>query len=57
MGGLIGGNLWVEGLFARAMYVSLYKMHEVSVHGVWKTALGTASRALTRSKEPRVKLH
>jgi len=25
MGGLIGGNLWVEGLFARAMYVSLYK--------------------------------
>ena len=57
MGGLIGGNLWVEGLFARAMYVSLYKMHEVSVHGAWKTALGTASRALTRSKEPRVKLH
>ncbi|MEJ8824531.1 NAD(P)/FAD-dependent oxidoreductase [Variovorax humicola] len=57
MGGLIGGNLWVEGLFARAMYLSLYKMHEVSVHGIWKTTLGTASRVLSRSTEPRVKLH
>ena len=28
MGGLIGGNLWIEGLFARLMYRSLYKMHE-----------------------------
>jgi NADH dehydrogenase len=24
MGGLVGGNLWVEGYFARIMYVSLY---------------------------------
>lgn len=57
MGGLAGGSLWVDGLFARAMYVSLYKMHEVAVHGYWKTALWTASRALTRRTEPRVKLH
>lgn len=57
MGGLIGGNLWVEGFFARMMYQSLFKMHEVAIHGAWKTALGTASRALTRRTEPRVKLH
>ena len=57
MGGLVGGNLWVEGLFARAMYQSLFKMHEVAIHGIWKTALGTASRALTRGTGPRVKLH
>ena len=57
MGGLIGGNLWVDGVFARTMYLSLYKMHEVAVHGIVKTALGTASRVLTRSTEPRVKLH
>ncbi len=57
MGGLVGGNLWVEGLFARTMYLSLYKMHEVALHGWWKTALGSASRWLTRSTEPRVKLH
>ncbi len=57
MGSLVGGNLWVEGLFARAMYLSLYKMHEVALHGWWKTVLGSASRLLTRRTEPRVKLH
>ena len=57
MGSLVGGNLWVEGLFARTMYLSLYKMHQVALHGWWKTTLGTASRWLTRSTEPRVKLH
>lgn len=57
MGSLVGGNLWVEGLFARTMYLSLYKMHQVALHGYWKTALGSASRWLTRSTEPRVKLH
>ena len=57
MGALVGGNLWVEGLFARWMYRSLYKMHQVALHGWWKTALGSASRLLTRSTEPRVKLH
>jgi NADH dehydrogenase len=57
MGALVGGNLWVEGLFARTMYLSLYKMHEVALHGWWKTALGSASRWLTRGTDPRVKLH
>ncbi len=57
MGSLVGGNLWVDGLFARMMYLSLYKMHQVALHGYWKTALGSASRWLTRSTEPRVKLH
>ena len=57
MGALIGGNLWVEGMFARWMYLSLYKMHEVALHGYWKTALGSAGRFITRRTEPRVKLH
>lgn len=57
MGSLVGGNIWVEGLFARTMYVSLYKLHQVALHGWWKTLLGSASRLLTRGTEPRVKLH
>jgi NADH:ubiquinone reductase (H+-translocating) len=57
MGGLLGKNMWVEGLFARWMYLSLYKMHELALHGPWKTGLTTAARALARSTEPRVKLH
>jgi len=57
MGALVGGNLWVEGLFAGVMYRSLYTMHQVALHGWWKTTLGSASRALTRGTGPRVKLH
>jgi NADH:ubiquinone reductase (H+-translocating) len=57
MGSLIGGNLWIEGHFARMMYVSLYKMHELALHGYWKVALDTLARMITRRTEPHVKLH
>jgi NADH dehydrogenase len=57
MGSLVGGNLWVEGHFARLMYLSLYKMHELALHGVWKVALDTLARLITRRTEPHVKLH
>ena len=33
MGRLIGGSLLVQGLIARWMYVSLYKLHQVSLFG------------------------
>ena len=57
MGGLIGGSLMIEGLFARLMYVSLYKMHELALHGPIKVALDTLARLLVRRTEPHVKLH
>jgi len=57
MGGLIGGNLQIEGRFARLMYESLYKMHELALHGAPKVALETLSRLITRRTEPVVKLH
>jgi NADH dehydrogenase len=57
MGGLVGRNLWVEGLFARLMYSSLYKMHEYALHGPTKVALDTLARLITRRTEPHVKLH
>jgi NADH:ubiquinone reductase (H+-translocating) len=57
MGGLIGGNLWIEGLFARLMYRSLYKMHEYALHGPTKVTLDTLARLITRRTEPHVKLH
>lgn len=57
MGSLVGGNLWVEGYFARVMYLSLYKMHELALHGIWKVALDTLARMITRRTEPHVKLH
>jgi NADH dehydrogenase len=57
MGGLIGGSLMVEGLFARLMYLSLYKMHELALHGLPKVALDTLARLIVRRTEPHVKLH
>jgi NADH dehydrogenase len=57
MGGLIGGSFMIEGHFARLMYVSLYKMHELALHGLAKVALSTLARLITRRTEPHVKLH
>ena len=57
MGGLIGGNLMIEGVFAKLMYLSLYKMHELALHGWAKVSLDTLARMITRRTEPHVKLH
>ncbi|MBL8434289.1 MAG: NAD(P)/FAD-dependent oxidoreductase [Zoogloea sp.] len=57
MGGLAKGDLFIEGRFARLMYTSLYKMHELALHGWVKVALGTLARMITRRTEPHVKLH
>ncbi len=57
LGGPVGGSLMIEGAIARLMYESLYKMHEVALHGVAKTTLETLARLITRRTEPHVKLH
>jgi NADH dehydrogenase len=57
MGFISGKSLRVEGWFAKVMYRSLYKLHEVALHGPVKVALDTASRLLTRRTEPQIKLH
>ena len=57
MGGLTRGDLFIEGWFARLMYASLYKMHELALHGWVKVTLDTLARMITRRTEPRVKLH
>ena len=57
MGKLIGGSLFVEGLFARFMYLSLYRMHLYALHGAARVVFDTLGRMFTRRTEPRVKLH
>jgi NADH dehydrogenase len=57
MGFLVGRSMFIEGMFARIMYRSLYKMHEASLHGgpsvLWRTVVSTISQRPT----PSVKLH
>jgi NADH dehydrogenase len=57
MGGIIGNNLMIQGYFAKLMYLSLYKMHELAIHGFTKVFFDTISRAIVRRTDPHVKLH
>ncbi len=57
MGGLIGGSMFIEGLMARFMYTSLYRMHVMALHGAVGMALDTVSHWLRSKTSPRVKLH
>lgn len=57
MGRLIGGSLLIQGLIARWMYTSLYKMHQASILGYVGVVLDTIGRFLSRRTAPRVKLH
>jgi len=60
MGNLLGrwgGNVMVEGLIARLVYLSLYKMHLAALHGYLRTGLMTLSDILVRKHRPGLKLH
>jgi len=57
MGALAGGSMYIEGLFARLMYKSLYKMHLMTLHGFFSVFLQTLARIITHRTESRVKLH
>ncbi len=38
-------NPWIGGWFARVIYLSLYKMQELALHGFGKVALDTSCAA------------
>ena len=57
MGAITRGSIMVEGYFAKIMYLSLYKMHELALHGFTKVFFDTLARIITRRTEPHIKLH
>ncbi|BBL72773.1 NAD(P)/FAD-dependent oxidoreductase [Methylogaea oryzae] len=56
MGGL-GGSLMIEGFVARMVYLSLYKMHQLALFGVFRVGMLTLSHFFRRSVHPKIKLH
>jgi len=36
MGNLMKGSMFIEGKVARLMYLSLYRMHQLAIHGLFK---------------------
>lgn len=57
MGSLSRGSMTVEGRFARTIYVSLYRMHQIALHGYVRTGLMMLVGRLNRFLRPRLKLH
>ncbi|MDE2356522.1 MAG: NAD(P)/FAD-dependent oxidoreductase [Alphaproteobacteria bacterium] len=57
MGFVVGRGVMVEGMFARLMYDSLYKMHEAALHGGGVVAWRSLVSLLGRGPTPSVKLH
>ncbi|WP_094751943.1 NAD(P)/FAD-dependent oxidoreductase [Psychromonas sp. CD1] len=57
MGNLMKGSMKVEGRMARLVYISLYRMHQVALHGYFRTVLITIVGRINRVLRPRLKLH
>jgi NADH dehydrogenase len=57
MGGLTGGSLKIKGRIARLTYVSLYRMHQMAIHGWFRMILLTLSDRINRFLRPRLKVH
>lgn len=57
MGNLIGGSMRVEGRIARFVYVSLYRLHLIAVHGWLRAIAMILVGHINRVIRPRIKLH
>ena len=57
MGNLMRGSMMVEGRIARFVYISLYRMHQIALHGYFKTGLMMLVGRINRIIRPRLKLH
>jgi NADH dehydrogenase len=57
MGNLMKGSMFVEGRIARVMYLSLYRMHQLAIHGWWKGPFIIALSRISKIIRPKIKLH
>ncbi|MEG9476062.1 MULTISPECIES: NAD(P)/FAD-dependent oxidoreductase [Mannheimia] len=57
MGNLVSGDMFIEGKIARFAYLSLYRMHQVALHGCFKTGLIVLVGQINRFLRPTMKLH
>ncbi len=55
--GRLTGSLMLEGTLARLFYISLYRMHQMTLYGVARTLLRMLGDRIGRGTAPRLKLH
>lgn len=57
MGNLTKGSMFVEGRIARVVYISLYRMHQIAIHGWFKAAAVMLAQKIGSAVKPKMKLH
>jgi NADH dehydrogenase len=57
MGNLVGGRMAIEGRLARFVYMSLYRMHLLAIHGWLRATALILIGHVARILRPRLKLH
>jgi len=57
MGNLMRGTVFIEGWLARIFYLSLYRMHQVAIHGFGATLLIMLNDSLYKATRADIKLH
>jgi NADH dehydrogenase len=57
MGRLVGRSVKIQGFLARLLYLSLYRQHQMALHGFLRMVLDTIAQWLRQRTMPRVKLH
>lgn len=55
--GEVFGYFNVHGYVAKSMYLSLYRMHQATIHGYTHAGLLTAKDLINRNIRPKIKLH
>ncbi len=54
MGNLTRGSMMIEGRIARFVYISLYRMHQIALHGYFKNRINDAGGGVLTALSVRV---
>ncbi|RDL45963.1 NAD(P)/FAD-dependent oxidoreductase [Marinomonas piezotolerans] len=57
MGNLMKGSMFIEGRLARFVYISLYRLHLIAIHGWVKAMVILAAQRIGKVVKPKLKLH
>lgn len=57
MGNLMKGSMFIEGRLARFVYISLYRLHLIAIHGWFKAMIIMAAQRIGKVVKPKLKLH
>ncbi len=57
MGNMMGKSVFVEGRIARFVYISLYRLHLIAIHGWCKATVIMVAQKIGKVVKPKLKLH